>query len=172
MKCNICGRREAVIHIQQIIGNKQSKLHLCEKCAAEKGITSIDDKLEMDIAGLFAGLFESRKAITQNMEKKSCRYCGTTFDTFNKKNRFGCNHCYAVFSRILRYKFKKLTSRRQYQGKIPKKLQSYKILFIDLEKLKKNLEEAVRNEDYEKAANIRDEIKRLKYAGNTHEHTE
>lgn len=165
MNCDFCGFREAVIHIHQIMGNKKRKLHLCEQCAAERGITNIQDKVELDIAHLFANLFDYEKSAPVNTETKICPVCGLNFEQFNRNNVFGCNNCYTEFGKLLRYKMKKLTGSVQYTGKVPARLQSYKVLFIDMQKLKNRLEEAVKNEEYEKAASIRDEINRIRHKG-------
>jgi len=38
MLCDHCGEHEAIIHLTQIVNNQMSTFHLCEKCAAEKGL--------------------------------------------------------------------------------------------------------------------------------------
>ena len=40
MSCDQCREREAVIHLTQIVNDQVTTLHLCEKCAAEKGVES------------------------------------------------------------------------------------------------------------------------------------
>ena len=40
MQCQECGQNEAVVHLTQIVDNDVTTRHLCEACAAEKGIES------------------------------------------------------------------------------------------------------------------------------------
>ncbi len=40
MSCDQCHEREAVIHLTQIVNEQVTTLHLCERCAAEKGVES------------------------------------------------------------------------------------------------------------------------------------
>jgi hypothetical protein len=40
MSCDQCREREAVIHLTQIVNDQVTTLHLCERCAAEKGVES------------------------------------------------------------------------------------------------------------------------------------
>ena len=40
MKCQDCGERAAVVHLTQIVENNVTTMHLCEQCAAGKGIES------------------------------------------------------------------------------------------------------------------------------------
>ena len=38
MVCDNCGSGDAVVHLTQIVNNEMSTFHLCERCAAEKGL--------------------------------------------------------------------------------------------------------------------------------------
>ena len=38
MKCEECGGNEAVVHLTQVVNNEMTVVHLCEVCAAEKGL--------------------------------------------------------------------------------------------------------------------------------------
>ena len=38
MQCDNCHDRTAAIHLTQIVNNSVTTLHLCEPCAAEKGV--------------------------------------------------------------------------------------------------------------------------------------
>ena len=58
MKCEICGARKAVIHIQQVIGKERVDLHLCEECALERGISGEGERVELSISGMLNGLLE------------------------------------------------------------------------------------------------------------------
>ena len=60
MLCQNCHKNEATIHVQQIVDGKIQAFHLCEECAAEKGIQTpqLDDfnlaEVLFDIAGKVA----------------------------------------------------------------------------------------------------------------------
>jgi protein-arginine kinase activator protein McsA len=58
-----------------------------------------------------------------------------------------------------------------HKGKLPRSILTYKTFFIDRENLKIQLEIALDNEDYEKAAQLRDKISGLdsSASGKTHE---
>lgn len=43
MICNNCGATDAVVHLTQIVNNQMSTHHLCERCAAEKGLENAPD---------------------------------------------------------------------------------------------------------------------------------
>jgi protein arginine kinase activator len=162
MKCEICGGRDAVIHIQQVIGKERVDLHLCEECAVERGITSSQDRIELSISNLLNGLVEVRsKKAKKSSVPQACPRCGSTWEVVNKRQRMGCPECYTTFHREIRQALRKLLGKSQHRGRLPKRLSTYKTVLVDMVKLKEGLEEALKREDYEKAARIRDRIREL-----------
>ncbi len=90
---------------------------------------------------------------------KRCPVCGKSYADFERSGKLGCGKCYDVFRPELNILLKQIHSNNIHSGKIPaesageiKKKRYY-------EDLKKQLAEAVRNEDYEKAAKLHKEIK-------------
>ncbi len=161
MQCDICGDAEAVVHIQQTSGNEEVELHLCEKCAAQKGITSGENNLDFSITNLLTGLVDVKGISSSSSSKKVCPGCGLTVQRFKKGGRLGCNECYTVFRKEISRIVGKMFGRTQHRGKYPKRLMAYKTLLIDIEGLKRKLDRAVKKEDYEEAALLRDQIKEL-----------
>jgi protein arginine kinase activator len=73
----------------------------------------------------------------------------------------GCPECYTVFAKEAQSFFQQMVEKPQHRGKLPKRLRTYKTYLVDVVKLKEGLKEALRREDYERAARIRDRIKDL-----------
>jgi protein arginine kinase activator len=171
MKCDLCGEGEAVIHIQQISGNDEVELHLCEKCAALKGITAREDSVDFSITNLLTGLVDVRGISSESSARKVCPRCGMTVQRFKKGGKLGCNECYTVFQKEVNRIIEKMYGRTQHRGKYPKRLMAYKTFLIDIEELKRKLDRAVKEEDYEEAARLRDQIKELenRAAGRLHD---
>ncbi len=159
MKCDICRVQEAVIHIQQIIGKERMDLHLCESCALERGITGNEDKIELSISNLLTGLINLRNI--KGLRKKVCPRCGSSWEEIKRHEKLGCVECYTVYSREIRSLMNKMVSKSQHKGKYPHRLLTYKTFLVDVIKLKDGLEEAVKREDYERAAVLRDRIKKI-----------
>jgi protein arginine kinase activator len=166
MKCEICKVRESAIHVKQVIGTETVDMHLCEVCAYEKGISRKDDKIELSLSQLLTGLLGSAGS-SESEKLQECPVCCMKFSQFRKDGRLGCPDCYNVFSDEIRSIHKKLSGVVRHKGKIPKKLLTFKALLIDMEKLKVKLSEAVKKEDYETAADLRDQIKLLEADGGT-----
>jgi len=94
-------------------------------------------------------------------KEKTCPRCGSSWSEIGKRQQAGCGECYTTFAKEVHAFFQEMVEKPQHRGKLPKRLRTYKTYLVDVVKLKEGLKEAVRREDYEKAARIRDRIKEL-----------
>jgi protein arginine kinase activator len=159
MKCEICGARKAVIHIQQVIGKERVDLHLCEECALERGISGEGEHAELSISNMLNGLLDIRDL--KERKKAVCPQCGSSWESIQKREKLGCAECYSTFSREIHFLLEKMGAQSIHRGKLPKGLSTYKRYLVDVVKLKEGLREALKKEDYEKAARIRDRIREM-----------
>jgi protein arginine kinase activator len=56
MQCENCREREAVIHLTQIVNNSVTTMHLCEPCAAEKGVETGSSVAKFPLGDFLASL--------------------------------------------------------------------------------------------------------------------
>ena len=160
MQCCVCKDREAKVHLTQIVGDKMQKVDLCEECAKAKGV---NDPAGFSLADLLLGLGAS-----QEMEQAAgsgdlkCPHCGFTQADFKKAGRLGCSECYVTFADGLESLLKSMHKGIKHLGKAPQSLQQSRDLSDKLKSLQKKLDKAVEQEDFEQAAQIRDEIKNTK----------
>ena len=82
----------------------------------------------------------------------------------NMLKKFGCAECYSTFSREIHFLLEKMGAQSTHRGKLPRGLSTYKRYLVDVVKLKEGLKQALKREDYEKAARIRDRIRELENA--------
>ncbi len=170
MKCDICGRREATVHLTEVINDEVTKLHLCEQCAKEK---SEEMHSHFGLTDLLAGLMDMGPAIPEGRIKEEidvkCPGCGSTYFDFQKTGRLGCGKCYETFEKNLSELLRKIHGADKHVGKMPFKGEGVYRAQQDLQRLKKELAQLVRNEEFEKAAMLRDRVKELedKIEGNT-----
>jgi protein arginine kinase activator len=170
MICQECNQRPAALHFTKIINGEKTEEHLCEKCAQEKGEMFIfNGESGFAFNNLLAGLLN----IDPNFQKPSqspfhqeeilqCDSCSMTFPQFLKVGRFGCSHCYEAFKEQLIPVLRRLHSGNwTHNGKIPKRIGGGIHLRKHIEELKSNLKDSIQNEEFEKAAEIRDEIRKL-----------
>ncbi|MBI3880254.1 MAG: UvrB/UvrC motif-containing protein [Verrucomicrobia bacterium] len=164
MLCNLCKENEATVHLTQIVGDKMQKVDLCEACSKEKGVS---DPTGFSLADLLLGLGASQeieKAAADGVELK-CPACGFTQSDFKKSGRFGCPECYQTFSDGLEALLKTMHKGTKHAGKVPAALRVVREAKDKLKTLQKKLDKAIAEEDYEAAAQLRDELKHAKEKG-------
>lgn len=163
-KCELCGKNDAAIHVQQIMGSEIIDLHLCEACARTRGITGERESLDLSISELLTGLLNITSEVKSDIEKKVCPQCGLTYKDFQKDGKLGCAECIQTFRKEIYALLENIAGTHQHSGKYPTKLTEFKRLLIDKEQIKQKLRDAIKNEDYEAAAILRDKIHELEQA--------
>src|ERR1041384_5122676 len=160
MLCDICKKNVATVHLTQMVEEKTKKVDLCEACSKEKGV---DDPTGFSLADLLLGLGAAQEiAQAAAGSDLRCPSCGFTQADFKKAGRLGCSECYTTFSEGLESLLKTMHKWTKHVGKVPHSLQQSRDLADRLKTLQKKLEKAVADEDFEQAAQTRDEIKTTK----------
>jgi protein arginine kinase activator len=168
MMCDECGKNKATVHLTEIVNEQITKLNLCEGCAKLKGN---DVEQHFGIADLLAALsdVEAEAPATSSgvpAPKNKCPQCGLTYEDFKKIGRLGCGDCYQAFKTSLVPLLKRIHGSNQHMGKSPspvsiKELKVSTKFHDDLEAAKQELFKAVKKEEFEEAAALRDKIKFL-----------
>jgi protein arginine kinase activator len=147
-QCGHC-HKPATIHITQIINGQMHKIDLCEDCPHKQSVTDPEAFSLTDFLLKPQGLLVPR-------EQVKCEHCGFTPAEFKKLGRFGCPHCYESFKGMLRPMLSNMHKGLQHQGKVPHRVLNRLSHRMELGSLRKALEVAVRSENYEEAARLRD----------------
>lgn len=92
---------------------------------------------------------------------KVCPECGFTLEDLKKVRRFGCGNCYNVFTEELAAMLRGMHKGQSHVGKVPEGLMESHYRYQRMEELRGKLEEAISSENYEAAAELRDEIRKL-----------
>ena len=162
MLCQICGKNPATVHFTEIHDSKMSEIHVCERCAEEKGLQSGHVKAKFDIADLIAGMVDG---MTKNEEERvghvQCPRCGMLYSAFKETGRLGCAECYAAFQFQLRPLLRKIHGDTRHKGKVPARDGEGASRSRQVQRLYDEIQRAIEREEFEHAAEIRDEIKRL-----------
>ncbi len=161
MRCDSCGKKEATVHLTQIVHNEMSTYHLCESCAAAKGLESGGGGASAPLADFLA---QMGKTLTGEPAPAAgaCAACGLNLADFKRTGRLGCAACYATFEPSLRGLLRKLHGGTQHVGKVylpPDPTEMDRT--ARAVSLRRSLQHAVDAEDFERAAAIRDQIRRL-----------
>ncbi len=169
MKCDKCTKK-ATVHLTEIVDGKVMEMHLCEDCARDQ---SQHMEQQFGLADLLAGLTDFGKGVSEVHQKEEvlqCPACGLTYEDFRKFGRFGCAQCYVAFKPQLKTLLKKIHGSNTHLGKKP-------VVFAALapagdpvavtvsepqeetvEFLRAQLLAAIEDEDFERAALLRDKI--------------
>lgn len=158
--CQICKQREATVFLTQIYNGQKADMYVCAQCAGASGGMQID--LKTLIAGLFG--MAGDEAVDESPVLK-CDRCAMTIEEFNKTGKMGCSHCYKVFSEPMQALLKRIQGNTRHHGKLPKRFQKEADTEQELLRLKEELKECIKEEAYEKAAEIRDQIKAYELEG-------
>jgi protein arginine kinase activator len=159
MVCDICGKKEATVHITEIINEKMAKLHLCEDCAREKGAEMEE---HFGLSDLLAGLADLGANIEPEIaDAVKCNTCGFTYRDFKKMGRLGCSECYEAFKKQLAPLLKRIHGADRHVGKVPLMIGKTVKETRNLQDMKMKLDKAIQAEEFEEAARLRDQIKEL-----------
>ena len=160
MKCVVCQKHQATVHLTDVSNNQKREIHLCEDCAKERGVT-IKSHMNKDpnFPEFLTQLVESQtEAATDEEKDLRCQRCGITYRKFRSTGKFGCPNDYTVFKKGLLNLLEKIHQKVQHVGKIPTRVSDQLARQKELNQLREELTRAIESEAYEKAAEIRDRI--------------
>ena len=176
MICQNCLKNAATVHVTEIAtptapavegGASQepgaapqvSEQHLCEICAQTLDLPHAPalQKAQLDIWKLL----QITAKQTRRKGTPTCGGCGLQLEEFRRKGRLGCPQCYDAFAAHLGEVFERVHGARQHVGRAPGLDAEALQRLQRRSQLQRELEAAVRDEAYEQAARLRDELKTL-----------
>ena len=183
MLCENCGKNEANVQYTEVINGNKKQVFLCEECSKKLGIDNMKFEFPIDFSSFFGDFLEdfenSDFMPTLDIKKDiKCDKCNMTFEEFMNTGKFGCDHCYDAFKVKIDPILKKIHGSNRHVGRIGNIKENTKIFKSNneekinnqenktqtkedkLEMLKEKLKMAIKEERYEDAAKLRDEIKK------------
>ena len=161
MVCDQCKERDAVLNLTQIVENVVTQVHLCEKCAAERGLEATVTMPKPSPLGDFLQAVQQH-ATSMPGDAARCSYCGTSLRDFRASGRLGCAQCYGAFEHSLRDLLRRVHGAQRHTGRVYEPADPG-LLERDatLGALRSRLNDAVQREEFESAASLRDQIRSL-----------
>lgn len=162
------------MYYKETINGKAREMHLCPACAQqenlggafEQAFQSMDqlwsDPFHSLLGGGFGSLWNdmlAAPAAIQPSAGRKCPTCGMTERELRQTGRVGCPDCYQTFSDILQPYVQKVHGASRHIGAAPAQAAQPQADPVDA--LKAQLKEAIEKEEYEQAARLRDEIRRM-----------
>lgn len=162
MMCDFCHERPAVIFLEQhnSLGQRR-KLNICYECAVNHGISTDPKYIEASISELFRQIGMGQGEEKKETPGKACPVCGASINSIIKNNAAGCPECYSIFKEEICKALADKSISGKYTGTLPNRLKSFRSVLNDRIVLENKLSEALKKEDYEKAAIYRDYLKAL-----------
>lgn len=166
--CQNCKKARATVHLTEIDPENASpqETHLCEACARDTGASTTKPSSVSTLQLTTTLISLQEKVRARGMSRTVvCDECGMTFQEFRVKGRLGCCRCYEVFEEGLAPLLEKVHGSSHYVGPEPgvgsRRERTATALEQELLELRRRLPRAVKDEDYEQAARIRDRIREL-----------
>ena len=184
MLCQSCNKNEATIYYKKTQNNKTSEYHLCGECAKKleqngeidfgpnpfgEGLTHnyFDTLFNTDLAFPF---FSPSPAVKRSQGRR-CSGCGMSYSQIMSAGTVGCPECYRSFEKELSFSVARLHGKEGdldicHSGRVPHRLKSSYAKKNTLQELERKLKEAIEAQEFEKAAQYRDEIRNMKEEAN------
>lgn len=160
MLCDSCRERDAVVHLTTIENNTVTQLHLCERCAAERGVETTVATPKHPLGDFLQAVHQ--QAATAVVDGNRCAFCGTTMADFRATGRWGCARCYTTFESGMRELLRRVHGSSRHVGRayrVPEGEQMERSAV--LAELRDRLQRAIESEQFEAAAELRDRIRVL-----------
>ena len=155
-KCDECSKRRATVELTEFRDGKPFVRHLCEECYnKQEGVPPLAT------SKILGQLVAALAPELQELSVKVCPQCGMNYLKFRQTLRMGCPNDYEVFAPALDQFLKQLHGANRHVGKVPRGAAQRASRVQGLEVLRRELDEAVAAEHYERAAQLQDEIKEL-----------
>ena len=167
MICQNCHKNEATIHVTDVYPESEdnprstvNEHHLCEVCAQAKDLPHTQAPAVTVQANVWK-LLQITAEQTRRRKDLKCKSCGMSVDEFRSKGRLGCADCYEVFRGPIAELLERVHGSLEHVGRVPGLSDDDLERMQRLSELHRKLDAAVREEAYENAANLRDEIHQI-----------
>ena len=165
MKCGVCAKREAVVSFTHIVDDVKQTLVLCHQCASEKNIevqvTPVAQTKDAPVLVKEIKIELAKLAGAEGDGGVRCPTCAMSYEEFKKIGRLGCPQCYDAFASQLERLIKRIHGDNRHRGKGPLEAAQSTGAADELKRLREELAQAVAEEAFEEAAQLRDRIRIL-----------
>lgn len=155
MLCQSCEKRSADMHIKTILNGELKEMHLCSDCAVKLGYSSF---MGFNFDKLFGSLMEGTGF--QQMNKR-CPDCGSEFNDIVRTGKVGCASCYTTFYHELLPSIQRIHGRTHHTGKLANSAGTEVKIKNEISKCRNELQQAIKDQEFERAAELRDKIREL-----------
>ncbi len=167
MLCQNCGKYEATTHVKRIVNGEAAEAHLCGDCAKALGYNDVFGGFGSVFGDLLGSFFGESQVGSISSRTLRCEKCGNTFNDIVNSGKLGCADCYTTFYDKLLPSLQRIHGKTRHEGKNPT------IIKADVDEgkitvnaLEEELKQAIADQNFEKAAQLRDKINEMKAGDN------
>ena len=163
MKCQKCGANNANTHVKTIINGEFKEYDLCSECAHKMGYTNVFADMDNEFSNLLGSFFGN--VLPARTQATRCEFCGSTYSEIAKTGQVGCANCYKLFADQLYPSIRRIHGNTKHCGKNSGRAAAAAKKPAEMTKeekladMKKQLDAAVKEQNFELAAELRDKIK-------------
>ena len=155
--CDLCGKGEATMKVSQLDKDGAvTEIAVCAECARQRGFAEVE-QLKAGVAEIIADL---KTRVDAGDAKLVCPNCGLSYAEFKRQGRLGCADCYVSFHDELIPLIRRIHDAVQHVGRTASGGRKQAQVKMNVQKLREALSGAIQAEDYEKAAALRDQLKK------------
>lgn len=170
MLCQKCNKNQASFYFKQVVNGATEEYQVCPECAHEMGLDGMF-KIPQFGLGLDSFLSNMLGLSTKTPHgaaesSETCPLCGSTAIDVSRMGRPGCATCYDVFQPMLEPYIRRIHGKTSHTGGIPASAGIEVTRRRQIDQLKTDMRQAIENQEFERAAEIRDELKRLEGSDN------
>lgn len=166
MLCQNCGKYDATTHVKRIVNGETAEAHLCSDCAKALGYTDVFGGFGNTFSDFLGSFFGEPQASSLNSRALRCEKCGNTFNDIVNSGKLGCADCYTTFYDKLLPSLQRIHGKTHHEGKNPNIIKTSAVESPNvLQDLENQLKKAIEEQNFEKAAELRDKINEMKAGG-------
>ena len=160
MLCEECGKNQATVSITVTTGSGAGTRRLCPECMKKMELNLAKGDIQSFLSSVLSVLGSEKK---KDQPALVCSGCGLSYADFEHTGRLGCAQCYRDFGEMLKPSLQRIHGRTQHAGRKPKGFAPDPLTLHNqrVAQLRKQMDEAVVDENFEEAARIRDELRAL-----------
>jgi len=164
--CQACERRPAVVEFIQVTGDERREMALCRECALSIGVRAQVEAFQR-LSQLLTQHETPGNLFGADALQTKCAHCGLMFGEFVRTGLLGCPHCYQDFHELLKPALRRLHGvTKQIPEESPHGPEAASSPEVASKaesrtRLEAELNLALLDEDYERAAALRDKLRQL-----------
>lgn len=174
MQCERCNKKKSTVFYRESINGRVRALRLCADCAEFLEQAGELEDMSIALTGVLSPFFsavDSAAGFPLGITAKpgqgggrKCSFCGVSFDELAASGAIGCTRCYSAFAEELEPVLRAAHGENRHRGRCSSGFRARQEKMERLEELRVRLKKAVLSEEFEKAVELRDEIRALEAA--------